>query len=219
MKKTTILLLVAIPLFASTPQASVRYTFPFVNMNGYTTDLVTINPSGETVHVNRPCPDNQSSCPPITDAFPSYSSVRTHNWPGSGTDYAGLVTDPRLRVYPVIRTPLGTIAHLPGLQLYTSTVRFFDLPPTGEFEAHLWIAVPKGQEGTFVSVHDESTQMVRSFLMERGAIVVPVGGPSARIYLGAAPGWPALPAPSGVYTFAATVHDATGAITAHEGHQ
>jgi hypothetical protein len=196
---------------------SVTVVLPFANANGYTSTRVVINPTGEAIDVQRPCPDGQSLCPPITDRFQPFSATRTKDWPRTGTDVESVTIDPRLRVYVEIRTPLGTIAHLQSLGEQTQTVRFYDLPNPGEFEGYLWIAPEFGQEGRFVTVHDEATQMLKSYELGRGGIIIEVSGPTVRVYLGAAPGWPALPAPSGIYTFAFTTHDATGAITPHAG--
>lgn len=190
----------------------VTHVVPFANANDYATTKVIINPTTSAITVPRPCPDGQTSCPRIVDAVAPHAVIRTAAWPRAGVGVETLHLDSRLLVYVEIETPLKTIVRIGSLPLVTGA-RFYDLPDpaTSGREAFVFVAAPKGEERTFVSI-DDGLGSRRAVKLE-GAAVEPLYGAGARLHLGYGPGYPQLPAPSGIYTFALIVHDATGAIT------
>lgn len=208
------LLLLSLGTFADEPTVTTK-SYAYVGMNGYHTRLSVTNPTADPIDVRRPCPDGQSSCPPITDRIQPRRTVSIADWPRLGsTDVEALTLDSRLHVFTEVTTHLGTIFRTGALAPRTSTVWLFDLPAPGDFQNLLWLAVAPGQEGTFLTVIDEGDLTTRSFLMNRGAITHNVIGPVVRIVPGSAPGWPLLPAPAEFYVMPVTVHNATGAATA-----
>ncbi len=190
-------------------------TYAYVEMNGFHTRLSITNPTPDPIDVLRPCPDGQSICPPITDRIQPYRTVSTYGWPRAGTDIESLTLDSRLLVFTEITTIYGTIFRKGALVPHTTTAWVFDLPEPVEFQNLFWLAVAPGQEGTFLTIIDEGdTSGPHSYEMRRGAITALVRGPVVRVVPGAAPGWPALPAPAEFYLMPITVHTATGAATA-----
>jgi hypothetical protein len=194
---------------AATEAPGVRaVVLPYANANGYTSTRVIINPTDEAIV--SVLYDQLS--PVQEETFPAHSAVRTEpGWPRAGVNIEPFKLDERLVPYTEIRTPLGTICHVPPLEARSGPAEFYDLPPLGEFEAYVFVA---SEEAGYVTVNDNDVaiQVARSG-PDTAALVPLEFGPRAAVTPGWSGTWPPLPSAPSFYTFAIVVHDATGAIT------
>jgi hypothetical protein len=190
---------------------------PSVLMNGYWSERVTLNPTDAAIDLPTTC--RVGPCSPERVAPRSVLKKKRADY---GTDIETVTADARLQFYVKVWTPLGHYAVVPPLSLLSGLTYLYDLSPAAEFESYVWIAVEPGQEGRYVTIEDHGVprendfgrRELQAYELGRGAIIERVWGPTVKIHLGALPGWPALPAPSGIYVFAFDVHKATGAVEA-----
>jgi hypothetical protein len=177
---------------------------PYANANGYSTTLVKINPTDQTiVH------PVLIISPPLVELFEPRSVVRSPFGP-EGVGVLTIEIPEGVVAYVEFTTPLGTIARAHPLELMTGAY-LFDVPTDETLESHVFVSSPGGGAYTLTSGED----VHRGYLQPGEAQLIPVAGPVTHVSLG----WGAVAPPAdSLYVFAIVVHDLTGAITVVNAH-
>ncbi|HEX7833257.1 MAG TPA: hypothetical protein VF787_26610 [Thermoanaerobaculia bacterium] len=199
-------------------QQFVTHVLPYANEHGYRTSLRVTNPTAEVILLSV----YGKAGPELTVPIAPHTTYVEDNWPKAGVNVREIVADARLVPGVEIETPLGTITRSGPLKPVTYA-DFYDLPPTGTFESHVFVAVLDDTSGwvnvsnvVTAPIDPETNKPAWSALnnvTDKSAILLPVKAGRSEVSLGYSVVAPNLPGPPSIYTFAIVVHDATGAIT------